>query len=80
MLERLDSRRRRGGDGGDVARVYAADADEDRAVTRTYDRAEAELGLADVVVYNVGIRVHGPIIEQNTGEFEAVWRVRASAA
>ena len=61
-------------EGGGAVRVYAADAAQDDAVTRTFERAEAELGPVDVVVYNVGIRVHGPIMEQDTGEFEAVWR------
>ena len=61
-------------DGGGVARAYAADATEDHAVTRTFERAEAELGPANFAVYNVGIRVHGPMIERDTGEFKAVWR------
>lgn len=40
----------------------------------------AELGPADVVIYNVGARPQGPIVEQDAEEFVSVWRICASAA
>ncbi len=54
-------------DSGGIAKAYAGDATGDAA-------AEADLGPADAVIYNVGIRVHGPIVEQDTEEFVSVWR------
>jgi len=59
---------------GGVARAYAGDATADADVARIFDAAETELGPAEVVIYNVGARVIGPIVEQDTEEFVSVWR------
>ncbi len=59
---------------GGIARAYSGDATVDAAVAEIFDAAEAELGSTEAVIYNVGIRVHGPIVEQDTEEFVSVWR------
>jgi NAD(P)-dependent dehydrogenase (short-subunit alcohol dehydrogenase family) len=45
------------------AEAFAADATDPESVTRLFDAAEARLGAIDVVVYNVGARIRGPLAE-----------------
>ncbi len=60
---------------GGTIRAYQADATEDAAVEALFARAEAELGPAEVVVYNAGERGINGILEMDSAEFERVWRV-----
>ncbi len=61
-------------DSGGIAKAYAGDATGDAAVAQIFATAEADLGPAGAVIYNVGNRVQGPIVEQDTKEFVSVWR------
>ena len=43
------------------AKVYSVDATSPSAVARLFEQSDADLGQADVVVYNASARVRGPI-------------------
>lgn len=60
---------------GGIARAYQADATEDAAIETLFTQAEADLGPAELVVYNVGDRNNKSILEMESAEFERIWRV-----
>jgi NAD(P)-dependent dehydrogenase (short-subunit alcohol dehydrogenase family) len=62
------------GTGGRV-RAYPCDSTDQGAVTALFDRASAELGEPDLVVYNAGAFRPGGILEIAAEDFERCWKV-----
>ncbi|MDH3967263.1 MAG: SDR family NAD(P)-dependent oxidoreductase [Rhodospirillales bacterium] len=63
------------GDLGDRIRAYPCDSTDSNSVTALFDRASAELGEPDVVVYNAGAFQPGSILDIAAEEFERCWKV-----
>ena len=55
-------------------RAYACDATSESAVEALFAQVQAELGPADVVVYNVSAFVPKGLLETSAAEFERCWR------
>jgi len=62
------------------ARAYACDVADAAAVERTFASIAAELGPADVLVYNAGSGVWGTVEEISAQQFEDAWRVNTLGA
>jgi NAD(P)-dependent dehydrogenase (short-subunit alcohol dehydrogenase family) len=62
------------GTGGRV-RAYPCDSTDEGAVAALFDRASAELGEPDLVVYNAGAFRPGGILEIAAEDFERCWKV-----
>jgi NAD(P)-dependent dehydrogenase (short-subunit alcohol dehydrogenase family) len=60
---------------GGRVRAYPCDTTDPGAVTALFDRASAELGEPDLVVYNAGAFRPGGILEIAAEEFERCWKV-----
>lgn len=60
---------------GEIAHPYEADATDERAVTRLFDKVRADLGEPDLVVYNAGAFQRASILEATAADFERCWRV-----
>jgi NAD(P)-dependent dehydrogenase (short-subunit alcohol dehydrogenase family) len=59
------------------ARVYACDAGDVEAVTRTFAAIGADLGAVDVLVYNAGPGVFGTIDDVKPADLEQSFRINA---
>ena len=62
------------------SRAYACDVADAAAVERTFASIAAELGPADVLVYNAGSGVWGTVEEISAQQFEDAWRVNTLGA
>jgi NAD(P)-dependent dehydrogenase (short-subunit alcohol dehydrogenase family) len=62
---------------GVSARAYPCDAAHPVAVTEAFGRIAEELGPVDVLCYNAGSGMRGPVDTLDLGAFEAAWRVNA---
>jgi NAD(P)-dependent dehydrogenase (short-subunit alcohol dehydrogenase family) len=62
---------------GPSARAYRCDGADPVALEATFSRIQAELGAADVLVYNAGSGAWGTVEEITPDAFEATWRVNA---
>ncbi len=58
-------------------RAYGCDATQDRSVKSMLSRVVEEMGIPDLVVYNVEHFIPGSILEIETPAFEACWRAMA---
>jgi len=65
---------------GGVARAYATDARSEQQVAELFERAEAELGPLEVVVYNAAIGAVSDIAELEASTFRDVWETNCFAA
>ncbi len=63
-----------GGLGGNV-KAFACDSTDPADVEALFERASAELGAPDLVVYNAGAFQPGGILDIAAEEFERCWRV-----
>jgi NAD(P)-dependent dehydrogenase (short-subunit alcohol dehydrogenase family) len=54
------------------ARVFAADASDPESVARLFADVDASLGPPEIVVYNAGARLRGPIVELDPQEVRKV--------
>ena len=59
------------------ARAYACDVADAGSVAGAFDRARADLGDIDVLVFNAGSGTWGTVEEITPAAFEAAWRVNA---
>lgn len=62
------------------AHAYLCDVSDPAAVTETFARITADLGPADVLVYNAGSGVWGNAEEISLDAFEAAWRTNTLGA
>ena len=76
MSRQTDLSGRLAGELGD-ARAYACDVADPASLTAAFERARAELGEIDVLVYNAGSGSWGTVEEITPAAFEAAWRVNA---
>ncbi len=58
-----------------TARAYACDASEAASVAAAFAAARADLGDADVLIYNAGSGVWGTVEDVSPEDFERSWRV-----
>jgi NAD(P)-dependent dehydrogenase (short-subunit alcohol dehydrogenase family) len=63
------------GDTGGGIKAYACDSTDPSSVSALFERASAELGEPDVVVYNAGAFQPGGILEIAAEDFERCWKV-----
>ena len=61
-IQKLDALARATG-----AQAFAADAADPESVARLFDQATERIGEPDIVVFNAGIRVQGPLAELDPG-------------
>jgi NAD(P)-dependent dehydrogenase (short-subunit alcohol dehydrogenase family) len=59
------------------AEAFAADATDPESVARLFAAAEAKLGEIDVVVYNVGARIRGPLAELDPEAVRQAFEINA---
>lgn len=59
---------------GGSARAYGCDATEERSVKLLLERVTKEMGIPDLVVYNIEHFIPGTITEIKTPAFEECWR------
>ena len=52
------------------AHVFGVDATREASVAALFEAAQAQLGPIEIVVYNAGARVRGPLAELDPGEVE----------
>ena len=76
MSRQIDLSARLAADLGD-ARAYACDVADATSVAAAFDRARADLGDIDVLVFNAGSGTWGTVEEITPAAFEAAWRVNA---
>jgi len=62
------------------SRAYACDVSDAGSVEKAFAAMRAELGDADVVIYNAGSGVWGSIEDVSAADFEASWRVNTLGA
>lgn len=62
------------------ARAYVCDVADPAAVTVTFETIAADLGPADVLIYNAGKGVWGSVDDVSVADFEACWRVNTLGA
>ncbi len=65
---------------GERARSIAVDATDAASVAAAFDRAKAELGPADVFVYNAGAFQMGGILDVTPEAFDTCWRANCAGA
>jgi NAD(P)-dependent dehydrogenase (short-subunit alcohol dehydrogenase family) len=63
-------------DGGE-AHAFGVDAREEADMIALVDRIEAEIGLLEVMVFNIGANVWFPIVETTTRVYTKVWEMAA---
>jgi NAD(P)-dependent dehydrogenase (short-subunit alcohol dehydrogenase family) len=63
-----------------IARAYACDVTDAASVERAFEATRADLGEADVVVYNAGSGVWGTLDQIDAAAFESAWRVNTLGA
>jgi NAD(P)-dependent dehydrogenase (short-subunit alcohol dehydrogenase family) len=59
------------------AQTFAADASDPAAVARLLEEADAQLGEIDVVIYNAGARLRGPLAELDPAEVKRALEISA---
>jgi len=59
------------------ARAYACDVTDASSIASTFEAIRGEIGEPEVLVYNAGSGVWGPIEEATAADFENAWRVNA---
>jgi NAD(P)-dependent dehydrogenase (short-subunit alcohol dehydrogenase family) len=59
------------------AQTFAADASDPAAVARLFEEADAQLGEIDVVIYNAGARLRGPLAELDPAEVKRALEISA---
>jgi len=59
------------------AKAYACDVADAGSVANAFDAARADLGDADVLVFNAGSGVWGTVEDVSPEDFERAWRVNA---
>jgi NAD(P)-dependent dehydrogenase (short-subunit alcohol dehydrogenase family) len=60
---------------GGRARAFALDAREEENVQKVFESIERELGLLEVMIFNVGANVSFPILETTSRVFRKVWEM-----
>ena len=60
---------------GTNAIAIKADATDESDVKRLFARAEKELGLISIVVYNAGLRIRKPVLKISSDEFINAWKL-----
>ena len=53
---------------------FTCDVTREGEVTDLFEKVNDELGMPDVVVFNVGTWLHKPVIDLESSEFEEAWR------
>jgi len=59
------------------ARAYACDVTDASSIASTFEAIRGEIGEPEVLVYNAGSGVWGPVEEATAADFENAWRVNA---
>lgn len=59
------------------ARAYVSDAADPASVRRLFATLDTEDRIPDLVVYNAGARIRGPITGLDAADIDAAWRVGA---
>jgi NAD(P)-dependent dehydrogenase (short-subunit alcohol dehydrogenase family) len=67
-------------EGLEGARAYACDAGDPAAIAAAFARVAAEMGDAEVLVWNAGSGVFGNVEQLSIEAFEGAWRVNALGA
>ncbi len=62
---------------GGVGRAYGCDASDERSVRSMLNRVVEEIGVPDLVVYNVEHFIPGTLLDIETPAFEQCWRAMA---
>jgi NAD(P)-dependent dehydrogenase (short-subunit alcohol dehydrogenase family) len=62
------------------ARAYACDVADEASVEHTFAAVAAEMGAAEVLVYNAGSGVWGNVEDVSAKDFEQAWRVNTLGA
>lgn len=62
------------------ARAYVCDVTDAASVDRAFGAIRAELGAAEVLIYNPGVIVRGSVEDITPADFEASWRTNALGA
>ncbi len=57
------------------ARAYACDVTDPEAIRTTFEAIKNDLGPVDVLLYNAGSGVFGPIDQIDDAQFELAWRI-----
>lgn len=64
---------------GGTARAFGTDARDEDQVAALFETVEAEVGPAEVVVFNIGANVNFPIAETTARVYRKVWEMAAFA-
>lgn len=64
---------------GGAARAYGVDARDEGEMTALFDRIEAEVGLLEAVVFNIGANVRFGVVETTARVYQKVWEMAAFA-
>lgn len=64
---------------GGTARAFGTDARDEDRVAALFETVEAEVGPAEVVVFNIGANVNFPIAETTARVYRKVWEMAAFA-
>lgn len=62
------------------ARAYACDVTDEKSVAAAFKAIRTDLGDPEVLVYNAGAGLWGPVDEITPADFEAAWRINALGA
>ena len=59
----------------DDAKAYACDVSDPEAIKRAFAAIRADMGEVDVLLYNAGSGVFGPLDKITDAQFELAWRI-----
>ena len=79
-LEKLEGHAKELMDAGGRALAVPADVSKADDIHGAFERIRAELGDADVLLYNAAMRPFGRLLETKPSTFETTWRVNALGA
>jgi NAD(P)-dependent dehydrogenase (short-subunit alcohol dehydrogenase family) len=64
---------------GGEAHAFGIDAREEAEMVELFDRIEANIGMLEVVVFNIGANVWFPLVDTTTRVYTKVWEMAALA-